>query len=746
MSAALGDGMAVSTGIVTHSYFPGAAMSGQGIPFQFLDAEDILVSVIGDEDLLIAGTDFVITGDGRTKAGVIRTLRAFEDDEEILLLRSTAMKQEAVTDPFKPLPAEVMGRELDRRALIEQELGEQLGRALTLPLTDDVTGKIPVPLPDRTWGFVDVPEGGVAETKITFTAGPGQTVFYLGTESELPVKVKRNGAEQIDAAFGVAGPFLTLVNCNEGDIVEATFAERTILPGVSPSKVMGVASHIPSDPATMTLLDMVSLTAHIEQWRGIDLTGVEDCTAQFQKALDEATAAGRTLLIPAGKIRLTAPIDLPDGSVLCGMSGAYQAGSKTAITTLYFDHEGDGLISADPSGSQSVIGIGFLRNQPEPGPGWAPNDHGFDIMVTGDTDFFGDDLLFINSSRGISFSNGGGRHILTNIRGQPFIVGIDLEYSADVTRLSMIHFWDFWSNSVHVYNWMLANATAIWSKRNDNADMFSLFSIFYRHGFRIGNWAGGGAGTTKRLRVFGFGADACGSAVTVDDDANGCTAEFHGLYGHGNDSIVTDGSLIDVNGTNGDLRIYGKTDLSNAHHNAVRLVGTGQSVTINDLSVNGFNLANGGHAALWVDPAAYGLTLRGEKSIAGGLYGAARFAGGGKVRGIWIAYMPTISAGGGSLSTPSASNVQYLIEDNLCRIKGEATPGPGGSGDVRTTLPQPCSATGNRIGIIKTTTGAKSGTIQPLASSSLAVMNLYDGSYPGDAGTIYFDLEYEING
>ena len=641
--------------------------------------------------------------------------------------------------PYRP---ETVNEANDRAAIRDLVLKSGLDRSLKVPIASDVTGKVPVVLPDKTWGFQDVPDAGVAESPIPFVALEGQTDFNLGDGAGTATRVERNGSSLSDfTQLGSVVMFGT--PCHAGDIVMIATAQRTLLPGVAPANVMGIASRIPTFPAILNLLDMGSRRADVRDWNGMDLTGSNDCTPLIQDGANQATAAGLSLDFPACRVAVTSTIDLPDGGILNGLSGAYQADSKTAISTLHMAHGGTGVLVDNPSGSQSIKGIGFLRDQPVPGPGWTPNDHDFDILVSGDTDFVGDDLLFINSTRGISFTNGGGRHLLSNIRGQPFRTGIDLEYSADVTRIWGGHFWDFWSSHPAVIAWMMGNGTAFYSKRNDNADLYSLFSIFYRHGFRIGRWAGGGAGTTKRLRVFGYGADACGSGVTVDSDANGCTAEFHGLYAHGHDDIITDGSLIDVNGTNGDLRIYGKTDLSNAHRNAVRVVGAGHSVTINDLSVGIYNKADGGHAALWVDPAAYGLTLRGEKAISGGVNGAPIIAGGGKVRGMWLDYQSTVSAGGGAMA-PANFTARYLVSDNLCRVKGMVEPGGGGTTDIRITLPFACSANGNRVGAIKTSTGAKSGTIQPLASSSTAVMNLYDGSYPGGAGIIYFDLEYEI--
>ncbi|MFX4085638.1 hypothetical protein ACKU27_11100 [Sphingobium yanoikuyae] len=145
--------MTVSTEIILHSYFPGSDMAEEPIPFQFLDADHVSVSIVGASGLLVAGTDYVITGNGRTLAASIRALRAFAEDQEVRLLRDTALRQDAVTDPFKPLPAEQVGRELDRRALIEQELRQKVDRAPKTPIGGGSEGKFPVVLPDGGWGW-----------------------------------------------------------------------------------------------------------------------------------------------------------------------------------------------------------------------------------------------------------------------------------------------------------------------------------------------------------------------------------------------------------------------------------------------------------------------------------------------------------------------------------------------------------------------------------------------------------------
>ncbi len=145
--------MTVSTEIITHSYFPGAAMQPEAIPFPYIDGDHIVVSIAGVEGALVAGVDYVLGGDGRTKSGIITALKAFDAEAELVLRRATPMLQEVLTEAFKPLPAEAIGRELDRRAMVDQEIADDLSRAPKLPRHGSAAGKFPVALPAGGWGW-----------------------------------------------------------------------------------------------------------------------------------------------------------------------------------------------------------------------------------------------------------------------------------------------------------------------------------------------------------------------------------------------------------------------------------------------------------------------------------------------------------------------------------------------------------------------------------------------------------------
>lgn len=138
--------MTVSTQIVSHSYYPGGAMAPERIPFQFLDSAHVIVETV-DGVQQMAGADYSISGDGRAAQGFVTTLKAYAPDVKLMVRRRTPALQDAVTDPFKPLPAHTLERELDRRALIEQEVADEAGRSFRAPIGETV-GAIP-PLAQR---------------------------------------------------------------------------------------------------------------------------------------------------------------------------------------------------------------------------------------------------------------------------------------------------------------------------------------------------------------------------------------------------------------------------------------------------------------------------------------------------------------------------------------------------------------------------------------------------------------------
>ena len=511
-------------------------------------------------------------------------------------------------------------------------------------------------------------------------------------------------------------------------------------------------SAIPTSAALLDVTTLGSRKADVRDWNGMDLTGANDCASLISNAAVQATTAGVKVEAPAGVILLGSTVEIPAGGVIEGVSGLYMASAYSGRTIFKIGHTGKGFTMTGAAGGRSVKSIATLRNQPAFTSGWAPTAHDWDFYTDGATDCEFEDILLINPTKGICHTNGGGRHSHSRVWGQPMQVGIQVDTSYDVTRSDNVHFWNFFStgktNESHVLAYMLANATAYYSKRNDNPDLSSIFSIFYRHGLRIGNWSGGGAGTTSRMRGFGIGMDACGSGITVDSDANGFTADLYGFYAHGHDTVITDRALVNVEGTNGTLRMFGRADLSNAHTNAIRVVGSGSFVDTDRTSISAYNMANSSHAAVYADPLAGGVIFNQVPAISGGVSGAANFnANANKIQGkLQRAYTPTITASSGTITTTSINSAVYDYSDGFVEVLVDFTISNNGTGASSILLSLPITSAAGLFSVgygDEVATGGKMVRAHiPNNSTTCSILN-YDNTYPGGTGArIVVRLKY----
>lgn len=196
--------MTVTAEVVTHSYYPGDAMAPEAIPFEFLNPDDLIVA---DQDGILQqlSTDFVITGNSRTREAKITTLHGYDSNVELKILRKTTVKQQAVTDPFKPLPAESVGRELDRQSMVAQEHGERLSRVPELPRYGQFEGSIPVVVGD---GFEFLSGETPAARYVSWTWSDdkvpvleGQRLFPVPDVQDARIRVLRNTVELPESAW-----------------------------------------------------------------------------------------------------------------------------------------------------------------------------------------------------------------------------------------------------------------------------------------------------------------------------------------------------------------------------------------------------------------------------------------------------------------------------------------------------------------------------------------------------------------
>lgn len=745
--------MTVETLICEDSYIADGTASPRSIGFPLLDPSYLLVWLDGEP--LTLGADFTITGDIVAGTASFVPSSAWASGAIVRYARATTKVQRAAIPPGQPLPSRSIEQQLDRQTMIAQEIEGVLDRTLKIPIEERVEGKLPVVLPDGTWGFQDVPEPGIAESPLRFTATAGQTDFNIGIIPTLPVNVLRNGVELSPDAITMVGSVITLDNpCNAGDLVKIVVAERTLQPGVAPANVMGIASRIPTFPAIINLLDLGSRRADVRDWDGMDLRANHDCTFLIQDAYIQSAIANVPLESPGGDIALTANIDVPDGAVFNGPGSFYMASENEGRLMFHLAHSGKGFTVLGATGGATFKGFGTKRIQPTPvatvGVDWTPANHDWDFYIDGAGDVSFDDLLLLNPTKGIICTNGGGRFSFSDIWGQPLQTGIQIDTSYDRTLIDNIHFWNFWSEGIanegKVWEYTTRYATGLYSKRNDNPIFSRLFSIFYRHLLRIGHWSGGLPGTTKKLRVYGMDADVGGAGLTIDADANGASAQIFGFYALGNPNTITEASSVDIQGTNCDIGMYGKVAIYDAHRSGVSVLGAGTALSLGDLLIDGYNNDDGGYAGVNAAAGIYGIDIRGSVGISGGVNGAPQYSAAGRISGIWLDYTPVISAATGAITASSVGYSRFRVDGSRCRVVGRITitTNGTGAGDLRITLPIPCAPSGNRVGVAKNS-AAKAVTIQPFAGSPTAAMNLYDGTYPaGDGVTLDYDLEYEI--
>lgn len=125
--------MTVSSNIIAHDWVPGSAMLAESMAGLVALAAADLVVTTPDGTVQVPGTDYEVTGNLRTGAGSIRTLRAYPVGQVLTVRRATPRMQAADIAPHLPLPAESVEAELDRQALIDQEQDAVLDRALLVP-------------------------------------------------------------------------------------------------------------------------------------------------------------------------------------------------------------------------------------------------------------------------------------------------------------------------------------------------------------------------------------------------------------------------------------------------------------------------------------------------------------------------------------------------------------------------------------------------------------------------------------
>lgn len=266
--------------------------------------------------------------------------------------------------------------------------------------------------------------------------------------------------------------------------------------------------------------------------------GVTDDTLAFQKALDEAGAAGGGIVqVPAGAYCLRGNLRIPGAVTLQGTFTTPPLnfkgpGDKLAGSVLEA-YSGRGSAESEPfirfTGSAATV-AGLIIRYPE----WKQTDVPpvpYPPAIRGDSveDVAVLDCLILNAYEAIHFENSARMHV-SNVYGYPSYRGLYIDGCYDISRVENCHFWPFgvaYQPEDPYCKWVNVNGVAYEFARTDWQYVTHTFCFGYGIGYRFSKTKAGSANGS----FVGIGADSCRRAVYVED------AQLAGL-------LITNGEFV----------------------------------------------------------------------------------------------------------------------------------------------------------------------------------------------------------
>ena len=249
--------------------------------------------------------------------------------------------------------------------------------------------------------------------------------------------------------------------------------------------------------------------------------GKTDCTAIFQRLLDEAgKAGGGVVYVPAGRFRLDGTLTVPanvtlqgifrwapttpsvesaSGSVLCAYAGRNAPKDPPFIALAGDNAALAGLIVVYPEWRKTEV-------PPVPYPPCVGSQDTQNVSVQ--------DCLLLNPYDGIRLVRAH-RHLVRNLTGYPSHVGIYVDECYDIGHVENVHLWPFgttYEANDPYSKWVNTEGTAFEFARTDWEYVQNTFCFGYGVGYKFSQSAHGAANGN----FLGLGADSCERAVLVE--------------------------------------------------------------------------------------------------------------------------------------------------------------------------------------------------------------------------------------
>ena len=251
--------------------------------------------------------------------------------------------------------------------------------------------------------------------------------------------------------------------------------------------------------------------------------GQADCTAIFQRLLDQAGKAGGGVVeVPAGRFRIQGHLVIPENVTLQGIYRVPPTSGPRALTNLtgsvLLAYEGRGTAEGAPfirlAGNNAAI-AGLIIAYPEWKRTDVPPVPYPPCVFSKDTENVGiRDCCLLNPYEGIKLIRAH-RHLVRNVTGYPIKRGLYVDECYDIGHIENVHFWPFgvaYDPEDPFCKWINTQGVAFEWARTDWHYVFNTFCFGYGIGYKFSKSKTGSANGN----FLGLGADSCQRAVVVE--------------------------------------------------------------------------------------------------------------------------------------------------------------------------------------------------------------------------------------